>query len=72
MSFAGPNHILLETWNPLGIVGVISAFNFPAAVFGWNSAISLVSKNDRLHDLSTDRHRITQINTKNMHIFSNR
>jgi hypothetical protein len=34
--------VLLETWNPLGIIGIITAFNFPAAVFGWNNAISLV------------------------------
>jgi len=36
---------MLEQWNPLGIVGVISAFNFPVAVYGWNSAISLVCGN---------------------------
>lgn len=36
---------MLETWNPLGVVGVISAFNFPAAVYGWNSAIGLVTGN---------------------------
>ena len=36
---------MLEMWNPLGIVGVISAFNFPAAVYGWNSAIGLVCGN---------------------------
>jgi aldehyde dehydrogenase family 7 protein A1 len=36
---------MMEQWNPLGIVGVISAFNFPAAVYGWNSAISLVCGN---------------------------
>ncbi|OTF78069.1 alpha-aminoadipic semialdehyde dehydrogenase-like protein [Euroglyphus maynei] len=35
----------MENWNPLGIVGVISAFNFPVAVFGWNNAISLVCGN---------------------------
>lgn len=40
-----PGHFMMETWNPLGIVGVISAFNFPAAVYGWNSAISLVCGN---------------------------
>ncbi|KAJ2855658.1 Alpha-aminoadipic semialdehyde dehydrogenase, partial [Coemansia asiatica] len=34
-------HAMLEVWNPLGVVGVISAFNFPVAVYGWNSAISL-------------------------------
>ncbi|CAG9333920.1 unnamed protein product [Blepharisma stoltei] len=38
-------HMLLEIWNPLGIVGVITAFNFPAAVFGWNAAIALVCGN---------------------------
>lgn len=37
-----PGHVLLERWNPLGVVGVISAFNFPAAVYGWNSAIAMV------------------------------
>ncbi|KAF7490966.1 Alpha-aminoadipic semialdehyde dehydrogenase [Sarcoptes scabiei] len=40
-----PNHILMENWNPLGVVGVISAFNFPVAVFGWNNAIALVCGN---------------------------
>ena len=40
-----PGHFMMETWNPLGIVGVISAFNFPAAVYGWNSAIALVCGN---------------------------
>lgn len=38
-----PGHALIEKWNPLGIVGVISAFNFPIAVYGWNSAIAMVS-----------------------------
>ncbi|KAL4714519.1 hypothetical protein ACJJTC_006565 [Scirpophaga incertulas] len=37
-----PGHVLLEKWNPLGLVGVITAFNFPVAVFGWNSAIAMV------------------------------
>jgi len=36
---------MAEQWNPLGIVGVITAFNFPVAVYGWNSAISLVCGN---------------------------
>ncbi|KAL0082317.1 Aldehyde/histidinol dehydrogenase [Phycomyces blakesleeanus] len=40
-----PGHIMLETWNPLGTVGVISAFNFPVAVYGWNSALALVTGN---------------------------
>ena len=32
----------MEVWNPLGIVGVISAFNFPHAVFGWNAALAFI------------------------------
>jgi len=36
------SHVIMENWNPLGLIGVITAFNFPAAVFGWNTAISLV------------------------------
>jgi len=37
-----PGHALMEVYNPLGVVGVISAFNFPVAVFGWNSAIAMI------------------------------
>ncbi|KAK7086425.1 Alpha-aminoadipic semialdehyde dehydrogenase [Halocaridina rubra] len=37
-----PGHVLMENWNPLGVVGVITAFNFPVAVYGWNSAIAMV------------------------------
>ena len=37
-----PGHRLMETWHPLGVVGVISAFNFPCAVWAWNTAIALV------------------------------
>ena len=36
------SHRLMETWHPLGVVGVISAFNFPAAVWSWNTAVALV------------------------------
>ncbi len=35
-------HRLQEQWHPLGVVGVISAFNFPVAVWSWNTAIALV------------------------------
>lgn len=35
-------HKLLETWHPIGPVGIISAFNFPMAVFAWNAALALV------------------------------
>ncbi len=40
-----PGHRLMETWHPLGVVAVISAFNFPAAVWSWNTAIALVCGN---------------------------
>lgn len=40
-----PGHMLLEQWNPLGVVGVISAFNFPCAVYGWNNALALITGN---------------------------
>src|SRR5580704_17476107 len=35
-------HRMMETWKPLGVVGVISAFNFPVAVWSWNAALALV------------------------------
>ncbi len=35
-------HRLVETWHPLGVVGVVTAFNFPVAVWAWNAAIALV------------------------------
>ncbi|ETW21225.1 aldehyde dehydrogenase family protein [Mycobacterium gastri] len=35
-------HRLMETWHPLGVVGVITAFNFPVAVWAWNAAVALV------------------------------
>ncbi len=35
-------HRMMETWRPLGVVGVISAFNFPVAVWSWNAALALV------------------------------
>ena len=37
-----PGHRLMETWHPLGVVGVITAFNFPVAVWAWNAALALV------------------------------
>ncbi|WP_190819229.1 L-piperidine-6-carboxylate dehydrogenase [Saccharopolyspora pogona] len=37
-----PGHRLMETWHPIGVVGVISAFNFPVAVWSWNTAVALV------------------------------
>ncbi len=37
-----PSHRMMETWHPIGVVGVISAFNFPVAVWSWNAALALV------------------------------
>ncbi|MGD8413323.1 MAG: aldehyde dehydrogenase family protein, partial [Candidatus Latescibacterota bacterium] len=37
-----PQHRMYEQWHPLGVVGVISAFNFPVAVWAWNSALAAV------------------------------
>ncbi|HEX4849278.1 MAG TPA: aldehyde dehydrogenase family protein, partial [Puia sp.] len=40
-----PGHRMYEQWHPLGIVGIISAFNFPVAVWSWNSMIAWVCGN---------------------------
>jgi aldehyde dehydrogenase (NAD+) len=37
-----PGHRMMETWHPLGVCGVISAFNFPVAVWAWNAALAFV------------------------------
>jgi aldehyde dehydrogenase (NAD+) len=36
-----PGHRMMETWHPLGVVGVITAFNFPVAVWAWNASLAL-------------------------------
>ena len=38
-------HRMMETWHPLGVTGIISAFNFPVAVWAWNAALALVCGN---------------------------
>ena len=40
-----PGHRLMETWHPLGVTGVITAFNFPVAVWSWNTCVALVCGN---------------------------
>ncbi|MBD8641575.1 L-piperidine-6-carboxylate dehydrogenase [Sphingomonas sp. CFBP 13733] len=40
-----PGHRMSETWHPIGTCGVISAFNFPVAVWSWNAALALVCGN---------------------------
>jgi aldehyde dehydrogenase (NAD+) len=40
-----PGHRMMEVWHPIGVVGVISAFNFPVAVWAWNAALAFVCGN---------------------------
>ena len=40
-----PSHRMMEQWHPLGPVAVITAFNFPMAVFGWNAMLAFVCGN---------------------------
>ncbi len=40
-----PMHRMMEQWHPLGVVGIITAFNFPVAVWAWNAMLSLVCGN---------------------------
>ena len=42
MTSERPDHHMREQWHPLGVVGVISAFNFPVAVWSWNAALAAV------------------------------
>ena len=48
MASERPDHHMREAWHPLGVVGVISAFNFPVAVWSWNAAIAAVCGNSTL------------------------
>jgi len=45
MATERPDHRMMETWHPFGVCGVITAFNFPGAVWSWNAAIALVCGN---------------------------
>jgi aldehyde dehydrogenase (NAD+) len=38
-----PNHRMMEQWHPLGLVGIISAFNFPVAVWSWNTSLAWIA-----------------------------
>jgi len=44
-----PSHLMMEVWNPIGNVGVITAFNFPVAVAGWNAALALICGDQVIH-----------------------
>ncbi len=37
-----PGHVMREQWHPIGVVGIISAFNFPVAVWSWNTALAWI------------------------------
>jgi aldehyde dehydrogenase (NAD+) len=39
------SHRMMETWHPLGVTGIISAFNFPVAVWAWNAALAIICGN---------------------------
>lgn len=43
-----PGHFMMESWHPLGKIGIITAWNFPMACYGWNAAISLVCGNTQI------------------------
>jgi len=43
-----PGHMMMEQWHPLGAIGIIAAFNFPIAVFGWNASVSMVAGNTHI------------------------
>lgn len=60
------DHVLLETWNPLGKIGIITAFNFPSAVHGWNSAVSMIAGNTQIWKASPSTSLITIAQTKLM------
>lgn len=40
-----PGHRMMEQWHPMGVIGVISAFNFPVAVWAWNASLAFVCGN---------------------------
>jgi aldehyde dehydrogenase (NAD+) len=54
MASERPNHRMFEQWHPLGPVGVITAFNFPVAVWAWNAAIAAVCGNTVIWKPSTE------------------
>ena len=62
-----PGHLLIERWNPLGIVGVITAFNFPCAVLFWNTCISLVCGNCTIWKGASSTSMVTMAITRLIH-----
>lgn len=58
------DHTMLEVWNPLGQVGIISAFNFPCAVAGWNTSVSMVCGNTQIWKGASSSSLVTIAQTK--------
>ena len=52
-----PQHRMYEQWHPLGVVGIVTAFNFPAAVWAWNAAIAAVCGDTMIWKPSSGRPR---------------
>ncbi len=48
MASERPQHRMIEQWHPLGVIGIITAFNFPVAVWSWNAAVAAVCGNTML------------------------
>lgn len=59
-----PGHFMMELWHPLGIIGTITAFNFPLAVCGWNAAIALICGNCQIWKGATTTSLISIATTK--------
>jgi aldehyde dehydrogenase family 7 protein A1 len=58
------DHALVEVWNPLGKIGIISAFNFPSAVHGWNTAVSMICGNTQIWKGASSTSLVTVAQTK--------
>jgi aldehyde dehydrogenase (NAD+) len=54
-------HRMMESWHPLGVTGIISAFNFPVAVWAWNAAFALVCGNSIVWNPSVQLQSITEL-----------
>ncbi|OXB76025.1 UNVERIFIED_CONTAM: hypothetical protein H355_000285 [Colinus virginianus] len=64
-------HALIEQWNPVGLVGIITAFNFPVAVYGWNSAIAMICGNACLWK-GAPTTSLTSVAVTNFYVFDSR
>jgi aldehyde dehydrogenase family 7 protein A1 len=59
-------HTMLEQWNPLGSIGIITAFNFPCAVHGWNSCNSFIAGNTQIWKGSPSTPLVSIVQTRMM------